>query len=126
LHVGAIGCFDSANIFPGLSPELPSGKGLLASARMGAGASFVISAAGSCASRGGACVERAVQNPPASGPSVPGHVTRAKSRLHHVLFITALIVWNRTRASTSWTLTFVVGVFVNNAVSFTFWTGFHS
>jgi len=57
---------------------------------------------------------------------VPGHVTRAKSRLHYVLFITALIVWNRTRASTSWTLTFVVGVFVDNAFSFTFWTGFHS
>jgi hypothetical protein len=67
-----------------------------------------------------------VQNPPESGPSVPGHVTRTKSRLHYVLFITALIAWNRTRASTSWTLTFIVGVFVNNAFSFTFWTGFHS
>jgi hypothetical protein len=66
-----------------------------------------------------------VQNPPASGASVPGHVTRAKSRLYYILFIAALIVWNRTRASTSRTLTFIVGVFVNNAFSFTFWTGFH-
>ena len=69
---------------------------------------------------------RSRAEPAESGPSVPGHVTRAKSRLHYVLFITALIVWNRTRASTSWTLTFIVGVFVNNAFSFTFWTGFHS
>jgi hypothetical protein len=57
---------------------------------------------------------------------VPGHVTRAKSRLHYVLFITALIVWNGTGASTSWTLTFVVGVLIDNAFSFTFWTGFHT
>ena len=69
---------------------------------------------------------RSRAEPAESGPSVPGHVTRAKSRLHYALFITALIVWNRTRASTSWTLTFVVGVLIDNAFSFTFWTGFHS
>ena len=56
----------------------------------------------------------------------PGRVTRAKSRLHYTLLITALIVWNKTRAPTIWTLTFIVGVFVNNALSFAFWTGFHS
>ena len=56
----------------------------------------------------------------------PGRVTRAKSRPHHTLLIIALIVWNKTRAPTIWTLTFIVGVFVNNAFSFTFWTGFHS
>jgi hypothetical protein len=56
----------------------------------------------------------------------PGCVTRAKSRLHYTLLITALIVWNKTRAPTIWTLTFIVGVFVNNAFSFAFWTGFHS
>jgi hypothetical protein len=57
---------------------------------------------------------------------VPGRVTHAKSRLHHTLFIIALIVWNRTRASTIKTPTFIVGAFVNNAFSFTFWTGFHT
>ena len=56
----------------------------------------------------------------------PGRVTRAKSRLHYTLFITTLIIWNKTRASTIWTLTFIVGAFVNNAFSFTLWTAFHS
>ena len=56
----------------------------------------------------------------------PGRVTRAKSRPHHTLLIIALIVWNKTRASTIWTLTFIVGAFVNNAFSFTLWTAFHS
>jgi hypothetical protein len=74
---------------------------------------------------------RCAAGPPAPGPrtgndGLSESATRAKSRLHYVLFITALIVWNRTRASTSWTLTFVVGVFVDDAFSFTFWTGFHS
>ena len=50
----------------------------------------------------------------------------AKSRLHYTLFITTLIIWNKTRASTIWTLTFIVGAFVNNAFSFTLWTAFHS
>jgi hypothetical protein len=51
---------------------------------------------------------------------------RAKSRLHYTLFITTLIIWNKTRASAIWTLTFIVGTFVNNAFSFTLRTGFHS
>jgi hypothetical protein len=53
-------------------------------------------------------------------PSAP------KSRPHDILFITALIVWNRAGASTTWTLTLVLGAFVNNAFSFALGTGFHS
>jgi len=111
---------------PAFPTELPSGKGLLASARMGAGASFSDQRSGLLRLTRRRLRRRSRAEPPDSGPSVPGHVTRAKSRLHYVLFITALIVWNRTRAPTSWTLTFVVGILIDNAFSFTFWTGFHS
>ena len=62
----------------------------------------------------------------ARGEGGTGVALGAKSRLHYTLFITTLIIWNKTRASTIWTLTFIVGAFVNNAFSFTLWTAFHS
>jgi len=67
---------------------------------MGAGASFSDQRSGLLRLTRRRLRRRSRAEPPDSGPSVPGHVTRAKSRLHYVLFITALIVWNRTRAST--------------------------
>ena len=63
---------------------------------------------------------------PTLGARGTGVALGAKSRLHYTLFITTLIIWNKTRASTIWTLTFIVGAFVNNAFSFTLWTAFHS
>ena len=39
----------------------------------------------------------------------------AKSRLHYTFFITTLIIWNKTRASTIWAPTFIIGIFINNA-----------
>jgi hypothetical protein len=49
-----------------------------------------------------------------------------QSCLHHILVVAVLIVRDKTRAPTIRTPAFIVGAFVNNALSFTLWTGFHS